>query len=139
MTNGENGTNGKKPTVDQRRAMANLAQEIFTKKIQEARDQEGDLVQEITGELRKELGVDTLDHQIETLNNQKKILEDKKEKLGWGYSGFLDTSKAGKLLKGRVSKESTGVKKLEAQRKAVLTGIWTCETVEELEALVEGL
>lgn len=138
MTNGNNG-NGKKPTVDQRRAMAAIAEEVFTRRIQEARDADGDLTREITEDLRKQLGVDALDHQIETLESQQKILEDKKKKVGWQYSGFLDSSKAGRLLKGRVAKQSTGMKKLEAQRRAVLTGIWTADSVEELEQMVEGL
>ncbi|MFQ5801388.1 MAG: hypothetical protein ACE5JQ_00655 [Candidatus Methylomirabilales bacterium] len=126
-----------KPTVDQRRGMAKLAEEIFAKHIQEARDQEGQLVGEITDELRNELGVDALDHQIDTLKNQIQILDEKKEKLGWEYSGFIETSKAGRLLKGRVAKQSSSVRDLEAQRKRVLTEIWTCESVEELERLLE--
>ena len=138
MTNGNNG-NGKKPTVDQRRAMAALAEEIFTKKIEAARDQEGDLTRDITEDIRKELGVDALDHNIDTLESQKKILEDKKKKLGWGYGGFIESSKTNRLLKGRVAKQSSGLKKLEAARQQSLTSIWTCDTVEELEDLVGSL
>ena len=137
MTNGQNGNH--KPTTDQRRAMAKLAEEIFTKRIQESRDQEGELVEEITGELRKELGVDAVDHQIDTLENQVKILEKKRETLGWGNYGIIDSSKANKLLKGRVSQQSTGVKKLEADRKKILAAIWTCDTLDELNETVEAL
>ncbi len=137
MTNGQNGNH--KPTTDQRRAMANLAEEIFTKRIQQARDQEGELVDEITGELRKELGVDSLDHKIKTLEDQVKILEKKRETLGWGPYGVIGSSKANKLLKGRVSQQSTGVKNLEAERKKVLATIWTCDTLDELNETVEGL
>ena len=46
-----------KPTTDQRRAMAQLAEGIFAKGIQEARDEEGGLVEEITGDLRKRSSV----------------------------------------------------------------------------------
>lgn len=137
MTNGQNGNH--KPTTDQRRAMAKLAEEIFTRRIQEARDEEGALVNEITDELKKEFGIDAVDHQIETLRNQIKILDDKKGKLGWGYRGFGDDSKAGRLLKGRVSQKSTGVKKLEAERKKVLAEIWTCDTLDELNETVGAL
>lgn len=137
MTNGQNGNH--KPTTDQRRAMAKLAEEVFTKRIQEARDQEGELVEEITGELRKELGVDALDHKIKTLEGQVEILEKKRETLGWGSYGIIGTSKANKLLKGRVSHQSTGVNKLEAERKKVLAEIWTCDTLDDLSEMVEGL
>ena len=129
----------KKPTTDQRRAMAQLAEGIFVKDIQEARDQEGALVEEITGDLRKELGVDALDHNIHTLENQVNILQKKKETLGWQYRGFIDSSKAGRLLKGRVAKRSSSVHDLEKQRKEVLTGIWTCETLDELNDIVDEL
>ncbi len=137
MTNGQNGNH--KPTTDQRRAMAKLAEEIFTKRIQQARDEEGELVEEITGELRKELGVDSLDHKIKTLEDQVEILEKKRETLGWGNYGIIDSSKANKLLKGRVSQQSTGVKKLEAERKKILATIWTCDTLDDLNQTVEGL
>lgn len=130
----------RKPTVDQRRALAKLAEEILAKRIQEARDQEGELVEQITGELRKELGVDALNHQIKTLEGQVMILEEKREKVGWGrYGEFIESSKAGRLLKGRVSQRSTSVKKLEAERKQVLARIWTCESVEELDDIVKNL
>ncbi len=137
MTNGQNGNN--KPTSDQRRAMANLAEEAFTKRIQQARDQEGELVEEITGELRKELGVDALDHKIKTLEDQVHILEKKRETLGWGNYGVIQSSKANRLLKGRVSQQSTGVKQLEADRKKTLAAIWTCDTLDELNETVESL
>jgi hypothetical protein len=132
--------NGKrKPTTDQRRAMAQLAEGIFASLIQGARDEEGTLIEEITGELRKELGVDALDHKIDTLEDQVKILEKKKETLGWRYGGFIESSKASRLLKGRVSKRSSSVRDLEKQRKEVLTDIWTCESVDELNDMVGKL
>ena len=138
MTDELNGE--KKPTTDQRRAMAQLAEGIFVKDIQEAQDQEGAFVEEITGDLRKELGVDALDHNINTLQNQIKILDKKKESLGWErYGGFFESSKAGRLLKGRVAKRSSSVRDLEKQRKQVLTGIWTCETLDELNEIVGDL
>jgi len=129
----------KEPTVSQRQAMAKLAEESFAKRIQEARDEEGALVKEITVELKNEFGIDAVGHQIDSFKKQIDILEDKQGKLGWGYNGFDDDSKAGRLLKGRVSQRSTGVKKLDAERKKVLAAIWTCQRLDELEALVEKL
>ena len=134
-----NGNGVKRPTTDQRRAMANLAEDIFIKRIQQARDEEGELVEEITGDLRKELGVDALDHKIKTLEDQVDILEKKRETLGWGNYGLIQSSKANRLLKGRVSQQSTGVKQLEAERKKVLAAIWTCDTLDELNETVDGL
>ena len=90
----------KKPTTDQRRAMAQLAESIFAKDVQEARDEEGALVQEITG---------------------------------------IESSKAGRLLKGRIAKRSSSVRDLEKRRKEVLTGIWTCETVDQLNEIADDL
>ena len=127
------------PTNDQRRAMAKLAEDIFTRRMQEARDNEGTLVEEITGELRQELGVDALDHKIDTLEDQARLLEKKKETLGWRYGSFIESSKSGRLLKGRVAKRSSAVRDLEKQRKDTLAGIWTCESVEELNQMVEEL
>ncbi len=129
----------KEPSVAQRQAMAKLVEEIFAKRLQEARDQEGELVEEITGQLRRELGVDALDQKIKTLEDQVEILEKKRQTLGWGDYGVIESSKANKLLKGRVSQRSTGVKKLEVQRKEVLATIWTCQSLDELGKLVETL
>ena len=129
----------KEPSVAQRQAMAKLAEEAFAKRIEVARDKEGQLVQEITDDLRRELGVDALEHQINTLEDQVRILEKKREKLGWGSYGVLGSSKAERLLKGRVSDRSTDVKTLEAHRKQVLAAIWTCKSLEELEKLVEDV
>ena len=137
MTNELNGR--KKPTTDQRRAIAELTEDIFAKHIEEARDEEGTLTDEITGDLRKELGVDALDHKIDTLEDQIKLLGKKKETLGWNYGSFDKSSRAGRILKGRVSKRSNSVRDLEKQRKQVLTDIWTCDTVEELNDAINDL
>jgi hypothetical protein len=119
--------------------MAKLAEDTLARRIEEARDEEGALVEEITGDLRKELGLDALDHKIDTLEDQIRLLGKKKETLGWQYGRFIESSRAGRLLKGRVAKRSSSVRDLEKRRKEVLTDIWTCESVDDLNEAVEGL
>jgi len=125
-----NGNGVKRPTTDQRRAMANLAEEVFTKRIH----RHGIRRASCGGDHRRPpegTRVDALDHKIKTLEDQVKILEKKRETLGWELRAhpILQGEQA---LKGRVSQQSTGVKQLEAERKKVLAAIWTCDTLDEL-------
>jgi len=81
----------------QRKALAQLVEKTYQRLIGEAKDKEGLLVKEITEKVKVELGIDTIDTQIEALKKQIENLEDKKKKLGFGYYELVEGSKA-KLL-----------------------------------------
>ncbi len=139
--------NEKQLSDTQRKALVELVQKRYARRVSEAKDKEGKLAEEITEKVKVELGVDTLDNQIETLkrqlDNQTKTLEkqienleDKKEKLGFSeYGRLMGGSKAQLLIEGRVKKESREIVKLETELEKNLTGIWTASTVEEARKL----
>ena len=56
-----------------------------------------------------------------------------------GILPVANAQETGRLLKGRVSERSSDVKTLETQRKQMIATIWTCQSLDELQALVEKL
>jgi hypothetical protein len=122
----------KKPTTDQRRAMAKLTEDIFAKRIEQANEEERDLVEEISGDLYKELGIDAIETQIDQL-------EKRKESLGWRYRSFDDDTRGGRMLKRRLGKRKSPVRNLEKHCKQALADIWTCDSVDELNERVNNL
>ena len=96
--------NGTAVTDGQRKAFSELVDHKYNRLINEARDQEGLLVREITEQVRVELGVDLLDNQIEALKNQAEILRSKKSKLGFNeYQHLIRRSKAELLVEDAMS------------------------------------
>jgi vacuolar-type H+-ATPase subunit E/Vma4 len=58
----------------QRRILANLAVEVLNGKVQQARDESGNLVAEIRAKVKEELGVIAMDIEIETMQKQIEAL-----------------------------------------------------------------
>ena len=133
-------TNGNgKINNTQRKVLSQLAVELLDKKIQHARDESGDLVAEIREQIRRELGVDAIEMEIESMETKIGILRKKREELGFGQykDSIVHGSKAKMLLDQRTSSASEKVKSLEEKKTDMVSRIWTSTTMAEALALLD--
>lgn len=123
----------------QRKALVEVVSELMERKIQEAKDASGELINEITKSIKAELGIDTIDNQINALESQIATLKEKKERLGFSrYGQLIDGSKAktlvDKRLEGKVSIHS-----LEMEKARIVSSIWASTNLSEAKELVESV
>jgi hypothetical protein len=133
-------TNGNgKINNTQRKVLSTLAVELLDKSIQRARDESGDLVAEIREQVRRELGVDAIEMEIESMETKIGILRKKREELGFGQykDSIVHGSKAKMLLDQRTSTASQKVKSLEDKKTDMVSKIWTSTTMTEALSLLD--
>jgi len=124
----------------QRRILANLAVEVLNSKVQQARDESGNLVAEIKAKVKEELGVIAMDIEIETMQKQIETLQKKKEEIGFSkYNNdtLIHGSQAKMLVDKQTSTVSEKVKQLEEKKTEVTSRIWTSATVTEALSILE--
>ena len=104
-----------------------------------ARDESGELVAEIREQVRRELGVDAIEVEIESMETKIGILRKKREELGFGQykDSIVHGSKAKMLLDQRTSSASQKVKSLEEMKTDMVSKIWTSTTMTEALALLD--
>ena len=132
-------TNGK-INNSQRKALVSLAVGVLDKKIQRARDESGDVVAQIREQVREELGIETIDNQIEAMENQIAILQRKKEQLGFGKyrDALLPGSEAKKLVDERSGNACEKVSELEDMKTEAISGIWTASTLSQALSILKN-
>jgi hypothetical protein len=124
----------------QRKIFSRLAEETLEQKLQQARDDSGELVAEITEQVKRELGVDTIDNQIQALERQIMTLKEQKESLGflsWRDDNLKLGSKAKQLIDNRTSSASQNIQALEAKRTEVIAQIWASQSLDEAMAILD--
>ncbi len=133
-------TNGK-ANNSQRKVLSKLAVDLLDKKIQQARDESGQLTAQIRQQVREELGVMAMDMEIEELEKRIKILEKKKEELGFGkyQDQLLPGSQAKKLLDIRTEAACEKVRELEDKKTDVASGIWAAATLEQALSILNSV
>ena len=137
----EQGSNNDRVNNTQRKALVTLAVEVLERKVQQARDESGDLVAQIRMQVKKELGVETIDNQIEAMENQIAILKKKKEQLGFSkyQNALLPGSKAKMLVDERASVGSEKIRELEDMRTETISGIWTSTTLTQALSILNNV
>ena len=136
MAKNENG----KINNTQRKILSNLAVEVLNGKVQQARDESGNLVAEIRAKVKEELGVIAMDMDIDTMQKQIETLLKKKEEIGFSkYNSdtLIHGSQAKMLIDKRTSTASEKVKHLEDKKTEVTSRIWTSATVTEALSILE--
>lgn len=124
----------------QRRILSNLAVEVLDKKVQQARDESGNLVAEIKAKVKEELGVIAMDIEIETMQKQIEALQKKKEEIGfskYNNDSLIYGSQAKMLVDKRTNTANEKVKQLEDKKTDVISRIWTSATLSEALSILE--
>ena len=125
----------------QRKALVTLAVEVLDRKIQQARDESGELMAQIRAQVREELGIATIDNQIQAMEKQIAILKKKREQLG--FSPYQDTllpgSEAKMLVNERSNSACEKVRELEDMKMDSISGIWTASTMTQALSILENV
>jgi predicted RNase H-like nuclease (RuvC/YqgF family) len=125
----------------QRKTLAKLAVEVLDKKIQQARDESGELVAQIRSQVREELGVAAMDMEIEEMERRIQVLKKKKEQLGFNqyHDRLLPGSEAKMLVDKRTGTACKKVKDLEEEKTDAISGIWTSTTLSQALSILESV
>lgn len=119
--------------------MVGIVNDVMDKKIQEAKDASGELIVDITESVKAELGIDTIDHQIATLESQIDTLKEKRKKLGVSEFGrLIDGSKAQALIDERLEKR-VSIRSLEREKAKILSAIWTTTSLSKAKELATSV
>jgi len=123
----------------QRKVLANLAVEILNSKVQQARDESGELVAQIKQKVKEELGIAAMDIQIANMEKQIEALQKKREELGFSKynDGLLPGSQAKLLIDKRTGTASQKVRQLEDKKTDAISRIWTSATLSEALSILE--
>jgi len=135
------GNNNDRINNSQRKILAKLAVEVLDKKIQQAKDESGELVAQIRNQVREELGVVAIDMEIKTMEERIKILEKKREELGFDkyQDRLMPGSKAKMLVDKRTGTVCEKVRELEEKKTDVVSHIWTSTTMPEALSILESV
>jgi len=123
----------------QRKVFATLATETLDQKIEHARDEAGELVAAITRQVKRELGVETLDNEIKALQSQIETLKAQRESIGFpSYinHSIVPGSQAKQLIDSRTSAASERIVALREKRTEFIAKIWASTTLDEAMALL---
>lgn len=124
----------------QRRILANLAVEVLDKKVQQARDESGNLVAEIKARVKEELGIIAMDMEIADMERKIAALQKKKEEIGfskYNNDALIYGSQAKTLVDKRTNTANEKVKQLEDKKTDVISRIWTSATLSDALSILE--
>ena len=135
------GNNNDRINNSQRKILAKLAVEVLDKKIQQAKDESGELVAQIRNQVREELGVVAIDMEIKTMEERIKVLEKKREELGFDkyQDRLMPGSKAKMLVDKRTGTVCEKVRELEEKKTDVVSHIWASNTMSEALSILESV
>ena len=125
----------------QRKALVTLAVEVLDRKIQQARDESGELVAQIRNQVREELGVVAIDMEIKSMEERIRVLERKREELGFDryQNALLPGSRAKTLVNQRSSSACEKVRELEDMKMDSISGIWTASTMSQALSIFNNI
>jgi len=125
----------------QRKELVKLAMDLLDKKVQQARDESGELVSQIREQVREELGIVAMDMEIKAMEERIQVLVKEKEKLGFDkyQNALLPGSQAKRLVDDRSSSACEKVRELEDMKTEAISGIWTSTTLAQALSILENV
>ena len=133
--------NGDRINNTQRKELVKLAVGALDRKVQQARDQSGELVAQIKAQVRKELGIVAMDMEIKAMEERIQVLTKEKEKLGFDkyQNALLPGSQAKTLVDERSSSACEKVRELEDMKMDSISGIWTATTLSQALSILNNV
>ena len=133
-------TNGKLNN-SQRQALVKVLESTYDRRIQDQRERQDEARRQVTKEVKDELGVSSIDDELEELKNRIVQLESKKEK--FGFSKYNDhpipDSEAFKMIQDGISPEKEKTARLESEKAVNITQLWTATDLSEAKQLVDSV
>lgn len=126
---------------EQRKALVNLVQTAFKRRIDSQREQYNDAFASITREVKAELGIVQLDEEMKALESRIKEIKESRVKAGFSeYSdNIIPGSKAKEMIEGRAKDEKQKIGSLESEMDRTITAIWTATELSEVKPLIDGI
>jgi predicted RNase H-like nuclease (RuvC/YqgF family) len=123
----------------QRKELVKLAVQVLDKKIQQARDESGQLSAQIRQQVKEELGAAAIDMEIEEMEKRIQLLKKKKEQLGFNqyHDNLLPGSQAKMLVDERTGAACGKVRELEEKKTDIISGIWTANTLSQALGILD--
>ncbi len=133
--------NGDRINNTQRKELVKLAVGALDRKVQQARDQSGELVAQIKAQVRKERGIVAMDMEIKAMEERIQVLTKEKEKLGFDkyQNALLPGSQAKTLVDERSSSACEKVRELEDMKMDSISGIWTASTLSQALSILNNV
>jgi hypothetical protein len=124
---------------EQRKALVQIINDSYKRRIDLQRDIYNDAVARITKEVKDEIGITAIDDQLKECRQKINDLETEKERLGISkYNDqFLSGSKTRSLVDERLVDEKQKVSDIEKEMDKIITAVWTGQELSEIKSLID--
>ena len=124
---------------EQRKALVQIINDSYKRRIDLQRDLYNDAVARITKEVKDEIGITAIDDQLKECRQKINELESEKEILGISKynDSFLSGSKTRSLVDERLVDEKQKVSDIEKEMDRIITAVWTGQELSEIKALID--
>jgi len=132
--------NGKLNT-EQRKALVEIVQSAFKRRIESQREQCNDALARITREVKSELGISQLDDEMKALESRIKEIKESRAKAGFSeYSdNIIPGSKAKEIIEEKARAEKEKIASLESEMDKTISAIWTATELSEIKLLIDDI
>jgi hypothetical protein len=128
-----------KLNTEQRKALVQIINDSYKRRIDLQRDIYNDAVARITKEAKDEIGITAIDDQLKECRQKINELECEKERLGISkYNDqFLSGSRTRALVDERLVDEKQKVSNIEREMDRIITAVWTAKELSEIKSLID--
>jgi hypothetical protein len=130
--------NGKLNT-EQRKALVQIVNDSYKRRIDAQRDIYNDSVARVTKEVKDELGITAIDDQLKEFRQKINDLESDKERLGINkYNDqFLLGSRTKSVVDERLITERQKISDIEKEMDKDITKVWTAKEFSEIKSTID--
>ena len=124
---------------EQRKALVQIVNDSYKRKVDLQRDVYNDAVARITKEVKDELGITAIDDQLKECRQKINDLESEKERLGINkYNDqFLLGSRTKSTVDERLVDEKKKISEIEKEMDKAITAVWTANEMSEIKSLID--
>ena len=125
----------------QRKSLVKLVQNAYQRKIERQKKLYEEALAQVTREIKAELGVCNIDEELKSLEERRRELEAKKEKLG--FSKYNDSpihgSEAKREIERGIKGEKEKISELEVDLDKTICFIWMSNDRSEVQMIVDNI
>lgn len=130
-----------KLNTEQRKALVQIVNDSYKRKIDAQRDTYNDAVSRVTKEVKDELGITAINDQLKECRQKINDLESEKEKLGVSkYNDtFLPGAKTKSMVDERLIAEKQKISDVEKEMDRDITKVWTAKEFSEIKSTMDSI
>ena len=127
--------------TQQRQALVKLVQNAYGRRIEKQRELYHRAVEQVTQEVKGELGITGIEEELRELEHRTKELESQKEELG--FSKYNDHVITGSDAEGMIAQgaetEKERIRMLQLRMDKDISAIWTATELSEVKPMVDEI